>query len=74
MIGLLQRQFDHLATHLVRNAVPHVFWFGRLILQARLAALQIPIIPTIERGAWDAKFGERQAGRQVAFFDQPDDL
>jgi hypothetical protein len=33
-------------------------WLRRLILQPSLAALQVPIVPTIERGAGDAQFGQ----------------
>ena len=71
---LLQGEVNNFALHLIRNAVPNVLWLGALILQTSLAALQISIIPAIERRSGDAQFSQCQAGQQVAFLDQPDDF
>ena len=73
-LRLFQGEVDNLALHLVRNTVPDVLWLGRLILQPSLTALQIPVVPAIERGAGNAQLGQRQACRQMALLDQPDDL
>ncbi|MEK6216777.1 MAG: hypothetical protein N2B03_06105, partial [Boseongicola sp.] len=57
-VRLFQRQFDNPALHFVRDAVPDVIWLGRLILQPSVAALPIPIIPTVERRAGQPQFGK----------------
>lgn len=59
---LLQRQFDDISLYLGWDTVPDVLWRRRSILQPSLTALQIPIIPAIERRARNTQLGQCQAG------------
>ena len=59
---------------LARDTVPHPSRYRWPIFKRFVTALEIAVIPAVERPTGDAELVERSLGRQVRLLDDPDNL